>query len=70
MQNPKIVHKKLHYFYTAIFGYFHWISIPWNVFITEETIHKDKYKNYYIQASGRKFYLPQEVAVFIFQLKS
>lgn len=67
MQNQKIIHKKLQYFYTAIFGYFHWVNIPQNVFISHKNLHKDKNKNYYIQICGKKFYLPQQVAMLIFK---
>lgn len=65
MQNPKIIHKKLQYFYAAIFGYFHWVNIPQNVFMGHENLHRDKYKNYYVQMSGKKFYLPEQVTIFI-----
>ena len=65
MQNPKIIHKKMHYFYAAVFGYFHWVSIPENVFITHENFHKDKNEEYYIQMCGKKFYLPEKVAILI-----
>jgi len=64
MQNPKIIHKKLQYFYSAIFGYFHWVNIPQNVFISHENFHKDMYGDCYVQICGKKFYLPQEVVLF------
>lgn len=67
LQNPKIIHKKLQYFYAAIFGYFHWINIPQNVFISHENLHKGKGGNYYIQMCRKKFYLPREVAMLILQ---
>lgn len=70
MQNPKIIQKKLQYFYAAIFGYFHWVNIPQNVFISHENLHKGKDENYYIHMCRKKFYLPQNVAIFIiFQLQ-
>gem|GEM_PF-1897459 len=65
LQNPKIIHKKMQYFYAAIFGYFHWVSIPQNVFISHNNFHKDKHGNFYTQMCGKKFYLPCKVAMFI-----
>lgn len=66
MQNSKTIHKKLQYFYSAIFGYFHWINFPQNVFISHENFHKDKYGNFHAQMCGKKFYLPQKIAIYIF----
>jgi hypothetical protein len=65
LQNPKIIHKKMQYFYAAIFGYLHWVSIPQNVFISHNNFHKDKDGNFYAQMCGKKFYLPRKVAMFI-----
>ena len=65
MQNPKIIHKKMQYFYAAIFGYFHWINIPQNVFISHNNFHKDKNGNFYAQMCSEQFYLPQEMAIFL-----
>ena len=70
LQNPNMMHKKLQYFYTAVFGYFHWISIPPNVFISHESIHKSLNEDYYIQMCGKKFYLPEKIAVFILDIAS
>jgi len=41
------------------------VSIPENVFITHENFHKDKNEEYYIQMCGKKFYLPEKVAILI-----
>ena len=65
LQNPKSIHKKMQYFYAAIFGYFHWVSIPQNVFISHNNFHKDRDGDFYAQMCGKKFYLPRKVAMSI-----
>ena len=63
-----IVEKKMHYFYKSILGYFHWIDIPKNVFLSRKNLHKDKNNNHYIQMCGKKFYLPYQVAILLHDL--
>lgn len=60
LQNPYDKHITLKYAFDAIIGYFHWILIPSNVFISIKNI-KQKKKNfpeYSLITSNFKFYLP------------
>lgn len=70
LQNPQIIQKKVQYFYAAIFGYFHWVYIPQNVFITHNNFHFSKNGNFYIRMSGHIFYIPERISTVILQVNS
>jgi hypothetical protein len=69
MQNPKTIHKRLQYFYASVFGYFHWISIPKNVFVTHNDFHFSKNGNHYIRMCGHVFYIPEHFSSACLQIK-
>lgn len=68
MQNPKIIHRRLQYFYASIFGYFHWISIPTNVFITHSDFRFNKNGNCRIRMCGHILSMPKNICTFIIGL--
>ena len=69
MQNPRIIKKNTSHFYAAIFGYFHWVSIPWNVFVNWKDFHQNQYGEHYISMCGKKFNMPKKIVMHIFQNK-
>jgi len=65
MQNPHDKHFKEAYIFRTIIGYFHWVYIPQNVFLSVKNIHKAKDGNYYITFCGESFYLPNKVVKYL-----
>ncbi len=68
MRNPQLIDKKASYFYTAIFGYLHWISIPINVFIAYDDFHFNRNGDCYIRMCGHIFNIPEEIYAVIAEL--
>lgn len=67
MQNPNDRYLKLQFFFKVIIGYFHWVNVPNNVYISIEHFKKDKNRKFYLQLCSQKFYIPADVVSFIIQ---
>lgn len=58
LQNPLDKHFSEKYIFDTLIGYFHWTSIPSNVFISIKNIKYEEILGYFFIIHNFKFYLP------------